>query len=108
MTEPETFWFYVLICAMVSAICRLLPLAVEVERLSSGARAFIERLGKYTSVAMLISLLAGSLYPLASQQTSTTQWVLPVALAWLLSLTRLKSYYAFLIALGAYGLLALR
>lgn len=107
MTEPETFWFYVVICAVVSALCRLLPLAVEVERLSSGTRAFIERLGKYTSVAMLISLLAGSLYPLASQQTAAAQWVVPVALAWLLSLTRLKSYYAFLIALAGYVLLAL-
>lgn len=108
MTELDTFWFYVLICALVSALCRLLPLAVDVERLSSGVRAFIERLGKYTSTAMLISLLAGSLYPLASQQAPTTLWALPVALAWLLSLTRLKSYYAFLIALGAYVLLVLR
>lgn len=108
MTELDTFWFYVLICALVSALCRLLPLAVDVERLSSGARAFIERLGKYTSAAMLISLLAGSLHPLASQQASTTLWALPVVLAWLLSLTRLKSYYAFLIALGAYVLLVLR
>jgi branched-subunit amino acid transport protein len=62
MTEPNTFWLYVLICALVSAVCRLLPLAVEIERLPSGVRAFIDRLGKYTSVAMLISLLAGSLY----------------------------------------------
>lgn len=108
MTEPSTFWLYVLICALVSAVCRLLPLAVEIERLPSGVRAFIDRLGKYTSVAMLISLLAGSLYPLASQQTPSTLWIWPVALAWLLSRTRLKSYYAFLIALGVYVLLAMR
>lgn len=104
MTESSTVWLYVLICALVSAVCRLLPLAVNVERLSGKARAFIDRLGKYTSVAMLISLLAGSLYPL----TGEPSWVWPVALAWLLSLTRLKAYYAFLIALGAYVLLAMR
>ncbi|MBV4458146.1 AzlD domain-containing protein [Pseudomonas sp. COR58] len=108
MTEPSVFWLYVLICALVSATCRLLPLAVDVERLSGGARAFIDRLGKYTSVAMLISLLAGSLQPLAGQQPSAHLWIGPVALAWLLGLTRMKSYYAFLIALGAYVLLAVR
>ncbi|MDD2050356.1 hypothetical protein [Pseudomonas putida] len=108
MTDPSTFWLYVLICALVSAVCRLLPLVVEVERLSSGVRAFIDRLGKYTSVAMLVSLLAGSLYPLIRLQTSSMLWIWPVALAWLLSRTRLKSYYAFLIALGVYGVLAMR
>ncbi|MBC3210085.1 MULTISPECIES: hypothetical protein [unclassified Pseudomonas] len=108
MTDPSTFWLYVAICALVSAVCRLLPLAVNVERLSGGARAFIDRLGKYTSVAMLVSLLAGALYPLATQQAAAMPWIVPVALAWLLSLTRLKSYYAFLIALAVYVLLALR
>ncbi|WP_285415779.1 hypothetical protein [Pseudomonas sp. efr-133-TYG-5] len=108
MTEPSTFWLYVLICALVSAVCRLLPLAVDVERLSGGARSFIDRLGKYTSVAMLVSLLAGSLYPLASQHTASLTWIVPVALAWLLSLTRIKSYYAFLIALAVYVMLAMR
>jgi len=108
MTESSSFWLYVLICAVVSAVCRLLPLAVTVERLSGSARAFIDRLGKYTSVAMLISLLAGALYPLAGELSLSTYWIGPVALAWLLSLTRLKAYYAFLIALGAYVLLAMR
>ncbi|WP_236179030.1 MULTISPECIES: hypothetical protein [Pseudomonas] len=106
MTEPSTFWLYVLICALVSAICRLLPLAVDVERLSGGARSFIGRLGKYTSVAMLVSLLAGSLYPLTKQHAAAMQWVVPVTLAWLLSLTPIKSYYAFLIALAVYVALA--
>lgn len=108
MTEPSTFWLYVAICALVSVVCRLLPLAVDVERLSGTARTFIDRLGKYTSVAMLVSLLAISLYPLASQHQAVMPWVLPVALGWLLSLTRIKSYYAFLIALGVYVLLIMR
>ncbi|CAI8850621.1 hypothetical protein NQ186_17550 [Pseudomonas zeae] len=108
MIEPGTFWLYVLICALVSIVCRLLPLAVDVERLSATARAFIDRLGKYTSVAMLVSLLAVSLYPLASQHLAAMPWILPVALAWLLSLTRIKSYYAFLMALGVYVLLIMR
>ncbi|UEB98292.1 hypothetical protein LIS66_12230 [Pseudomonas sp. HN2] len=108
MTDPSTFWLYVAICALVSAICRLLPLAVNVERLSGGARTFIDRLGKYTSVAMLVSLLAGSLDPLVRQHAENMPWVAPVALAWLLSLTRIKSYYAFLIALALYVLLAMR
>lgn len=104
MTETDTFWRYVLICALVSVVCRLLPLLVDVQRLSGGAQGFIERLGKYTSVAMLVSLLAGALYPLASQQVLSAVWFGPVVLAWLLSLTRLPSYYTFLIALGAYAL----
>ncbi|WP_460118786.1 hypothetical protein [Pseudomonas sp. H3_G09] len=108
MTDPSTFWLYVSICALVSAICRLLPLAVDVERLSGGARTFIDRLGKYTSVAMLVSLLAAALYPLASQHAENLPWMAPVVLAWLLSLTPLKSYYAFLIALALYVLLVMR
>ncbi|TDF83731.1 AzlD domain-containing protein [Pseudomonas sp. H9] len=105
MTDTSTFWRYVLICALVSAVCRLLPLLVKVERLSAGTHAFIERLGKYTSVAMLVSLLAGSLHPLANAHSSSLPWAGAVALAWLLGLSRLPSYYTFFIALGVYALL---
>ncbi|CAI1050770.1 Predicted membrane protein [Serratia rubidaea] len=103
MTDSRYFWTFILCCALISALCRLLPLLINVETLPASLQSFITRLAKYISVALLVNILVAALWQLGQLQGAHYQWIIPVALAWLLGLTPLKSGYAFLIALACWG-----
>lgn len=103
MTDNYYFWLFVITCAVVSALCRLLPLLINVDTLPSPLQAFVARLAKYISVALLVNIIVGVVWHLGQQQGFNGQWIAPVVIAWLLSTTPLKSGYAFLIALACWA-----
>ncbi len=107
MTDNHAFWLFISICALVSAVCRLLPLMINVEALPGSARAVITRLAKYISVVLLVTILAGTLWQLKEVKGLDIRWLLPVFLAWGLSATTsLKSWHVFALSLGVWGVLS--
>lgn len=105
MIADNKFWMVIIICTVISILCRLLPLTINVNALPFKLQKIIERLARYISVVLLTTLLVGVVHKQADSGEHYS-WMLPVMIAWLLSATtRLKPWQVFLMVSACWGVI---
>lgn len=102
MIAHSSIWPFVLICAGVSMLCRLLPLMLDIDSLGPVPRRFIERLGRYAAVVLLAIILVNVVRDLNPGFSTHYGLFLGVAVAILFSVRGTKPYLAFLCGLSVY------